>query len=71
MIMLFPVLYKRFDSTVATNLIKSEFLLQLATVFVLTSAIIILGIGQFIDRQQLPVLLASISGYVLGQLGKA
>jgi hypothetical protein len=71
MIMLFPVLYKRFDSTVATNLIKSEFLLQLSTVFVLTSAIIILGIGQFIDRQQLPVLLASISGYVLGQLGKA
>lgn len=71
MIMLFPVLYKKFDSSVATNLIKAEFLLQLSTVFVLTSAIIILGIGQFIDKQQLPVLLAGISGYVLGQLGKA
>ncbi len=71
MIMLFPVLYKRFDSNVATNLIRSEFLLQLSTVFVLTSAIIILGIGQFIDRSQLPVFLAGISGYVLGQLGKS
>jgi Ca2+-dependent lipid-binding protein len=71
MIMLFPVLYRKYDNTVATNLIKSNFFLQLSTVFALTSAIIILGIGQFIDRQQLPVLLAAISGYVLGQLGKA
>jgi hypothetical protein len=69
-IMLFPVLYKKFGSAVAENLIRSDFLSQLSTVFVLTSAIIILGIGQFIDRQQLPVLLAGISGYVLGQLGR-
>jgi hypothetical protein len=54
---------------VAENVLKSEFLLQFSTVFVLVAAIIILAIGNFINPDQLPVLLAGISGYVLGQLG--
>jgi hypothetical protein len=68
LIMIGPMLYAR--TTVAENLLKAEFLLQFSTVFILTTAIIILGIGGFIQQDQLPVLLAGISGYVLGQLGK-
>ena len=67
LIMLLPRLY---SSDVANNILKAEFLLQFSTVFVLVAAIIILGIGDLIDKQQLPVLLAGISGYVLGQLGQ-
>ena len=59
-----------YNVTIAQNILKAEFLLQFSTVFVLVAAIIILGIGELIDKQQLPVLLAGISGYVLGQLGK-
>jgi hypothetical protein len=67
LIMLLPRLY---SAQVANNILKAEFLLQFSTVFVLVAAIIILGIGDLIDKQQLPVLLAGISGYVLGQLGQ-
>lgn len=62
---------KFYPEVVAVNVLKSEFLLQFSTVFVLIAAIIILGIGELIKPDQLPVLLAGISGYVLGQLGKA
>ena len=65
-IMIIPKFY---PTPVAENVLKSEFLLQFSTVFVLVAAIIILSIGGFIQRNQLPVLLAGISGYVLGQLG--
>jgi hypothetical protein len=65
-IMIVPRFY---PSPVAENVLKSEFLLQFSTVFVLIAAIIILAIGGFIEKNQLPVLLAGISGYVLGQLG--
>jgi hypothetical protein len=65
-IMIMPRFY---PAPVAENVLKSEFLLQFSTVFVLVAAIIILSIGGFIERNQLPVLLAGISGYVLGQLG--
>jgi hypothetical protein len=67
-IMIMPRFY---PEIVATNVLKSEFLLQFSTVFVLVAAIIILAIGELIAKDQLPVLLAGISGYVLGQLGKA
>jgi hypothetical protein len=66
-IMILPKLYA---PNIATNILKAEFLLQFSTVFVLIAAIIILGIGRFIAQDQLPVLLAGISGYVLGQLGR-
>jgi hypothetical protein len=65
-IMVVPRFY---PNPVAENVLKSEFLLQFSTVFVLVAAIIILAIGGFIEKNQLPVLLAGISGYVLGQLG--
>ena len=65
-IMIMPYFYPQ---PIAENVLKSEFLLQFSTVFVLVAAIIILAIGGFIARDQLPVLLAGISGYVLGQLG--
>ena len=65
-IMIMPKFYPQ---VVAENVLKSEFLLQFSTVFVLVAAIIILAIGGFIEKNQLPVLLAGISGYVLGQLG--
>jgi hypothetical protein len=66
-IMILPKLY---TPDIAANILKAEFLLQFSTVFVLIAAIIILGIGRFIAQDQLPVLLAGISGYVLGQLGR-
>jgi len=62
---------KLYPEVVAVNVLKSEFLLQFSTVFVLVAAIIILAIGGLIKEDQLPVLLAGISGYVLGQLGSA
>lgn len=49
---------------------SSPFLLQLFTVYILTQAIIILGIGEYIEKQSLGTLIAGISGYVLGQLGR-
>ena len=67
-IMIMPKFY---PAPIAQNVLKSDFLLQFSTVFVLVAAIIILSIGNFIERNQLPVLLAGISGYVLGQLGTA
>lgn len=67
-IMIMPRFY---PAPVAQNVLTSDFLLQFSTVFVLVAAIIILSIGNFIERNQLPVLLAGISGYVLGQLGSA
>jgi len=67
LILLLPRLY---SERISANVLKAEFLLQFSTVFVLVAAIIILGIGDLIDKQQLPVLLAGISGYVLGQLGQ-
>ena len=66
-IMIGPSLY---SAEIAANILKAEFLLQFSTVFVLIAAIIILGIGELIAKDQVPVLLAGISGYVLGQLGK-
>jgi hypothetical protein len=66
-VMIMPRFY---PDAVAVNVLKSEFLLQFSTVFVLVAAIIILAIGELIAKDQLPVLLAGISGYVLGQLGK-
>jgi hypothetical protein len=66
-VMIMPRFY---PDAVAINVLKSEFLLQFSTVFVLIAAIIILAIGELIAKDQLPVLLAGISGYVLGQLGK-
>ena len=65
------VVPRMYPETVASNILKAEFLLQFSTVFVLIAAIIILGIGKLIQQDQVPVLLAGISGYVLGQLGKA
>lgn len=70
LLMTAPLLYARFENEVAKSLLTGEFILQFSTVFVLSSAIIILGIGGFIKEDQLPVLLAGISGYVLGQLGR-
>ena len=66
MIMIMPRFY---PPSVAQNVLTSEFILQFSTVFVLVAAIIILSIGGFIAPNQVPVLLAGISGYVLGQLG--
>jgi hypothetical protein len=68
LVMIVPKFY---TDAIATNVLKSEFLLQFSTVFVLIAAIIILGIGELIQKEQLPTLLAGISGYVLGQLGKS
>jgi hypothetical protein len=65
------VMPRFYPEIVAVNILKSEFLLQFSTVFVLVAAIIILAIGELIAKDQLPVLLAGISGYVLGQLGKS
>jgi hypothetical protein len=66
LIMIVPRFY---PSPVAENFLKTEFILQFSTVFVLIAAIIVLSIGHFIASDQVPVLLAGISGYVLGQLG--
>ncbi|MGR9207482.1 hypothetical protein ACU8OG_26600 (plasmid) [Rhizobium leguminosarum] len=60
---------KFYTPEVAKNILTSDFILQFSTVFVLIAAIIILSIGGFIASDQVPVLLAGISGYVLGQLG--
>lgn len=68
LVMGMPVVYR--NSPVAENLLKPEFLLQISTVFVLSATIIMLGSGGFIEKTQLPTLLAGISGYVLGQLGR-
>jgi hypothetical protein len=65
-IMVIPRFY---PTPVAQNVLRSDFILQFSTVFVLIAAIIILSIGGFIAPDQVPVLLAGISGYVLGQLG--
>jgi len=58
------------DNTITSNNLKEEFLLQFSTVFLLIAGTIILGIGVLVNKQQLPVLVAGISGYVLGKLGK-
>jgi hypothetical protein len=49
---------------------RSPFFLQLFTVYVLSSSIVILALGGFLESNSLATLLAGISGYVLGQLGK-
>ena len=42
--------------------------LELTTVFVLTAAILVLGLGNKIDKEGLAALIGGISGYVLGRM---
>jgi hypothetical protein len=62
---------KIYGNDVASRLLSAEFLLQISTVFILVATILVLGIGGLLKEEHLPTLLAGISGYVLGQLGKA
>jgi hypothetical protein len=67
-----PYLYRdAATSSIAGQILTSNFILQFCTVFILTASIVLLGIGRYIEKDQLPVLLAGISGYVLGQLGRS
>jgi hypothetical protein len=67
-----PYLYRDADTrSIPGQILTSNFILQFCTVFILTASIVLLGIGRYIEKDQLPVLLAGISGYVLGQLGRS
>jgi hypothetical protein len=71
-LILVPWLYRNADThSIPGQLLTSNFILQFCTVFILTASIVLLGIGRYIEKDQLPVLLAGISGYVLGQLGRS
>src|SRR5271156_5756336 len=59
-----------FPTEVSQHVFQSGYLLQIFTVFVLMSSIVILAISNFLQAQQLSTLIAAISGYVLGHLGK-
>lgn len=66
-----PMLYRSSATdSIAAQILTGPFILQFSTVFILCASIVLLGIGGFIKEDQLPVLLAGISGYVLGQLGR-
>jgi hypothetical protein len=67
MLLCIPIFY---NSEVQNLVFRSSFFLQLFTVYVLSSSIVILALGSFLDGNSLATLLAGISGYVLGQLGK-
>jgi hypothetical protein len=67
MLLCIPIFY---SSEVQNLVFRSSFFLQLFTVYVLSSSIVILALGSFLDGNSLATLLAGISGYVLGQLGK-
>jgi hypothetical protein len=59
-----------FPKEIANHVFTSGYLLQIFTVFVLISSIVILAIANILGGQQLSTLIAAISGYVLGQLGR-
>lgn len=59
-----------FPSETANRVFSSGYLLQIFTVFVLISSIVILAIANVLQGEQLSTLIAAISGYVLGQLGR-
>jgi hypothetical protein len=61
---------RTYSADVQPLVFRSPFFLQLFTVYVLSSSIIILALGSYLDGNNLATLLAGISGYVLGQLGK-
>jgi hypothetical protein len=67
MLLFVPRLY---SPEVQPLVFRSPFFLQLFTVYVLSSSIVILALGSFLESTNLATLLAGISGYVLGQLGK-
>jgi uncharacterized small protein (DUF1192 family) len=56
---------------VAANDLKSSYamFLDMMTIFLLTGAILILGLGSKIDKEGLAALIGGISGYVLGRMG--
>jgi hypothetical protein len=61
---------KFYDPEIQHLVFRSPLFLQLFTVYVLSSSIVILALGSFLESQTLATLLAGISGYVLGQLGR-
>jgi hypothetical protein len=60
-----PRFYK--DEKLHLEIFQSGLLLELFTVFFITSTILILGLGKRIDSNVLGTLLGGISGYVLGR----
>lgn len=64
-LMLVPRVYK--GTAVPEEIFKSGLLLELMTVFLLTSSILLLGVSSRLDPNVLGTLLGGISGYVLGR----
>jgi hypothetical protein len=65
------LIIRMFSPPVATAIVGSNSLLHVFTVFVLVAAIVILSVSGKLEGQQLSTLIAAISGYVLGQLGRS
>jgi hypothetical protein len=65
------LLVRFFPDPIASQIFSSGYLLQIFTVFVLVSSIVILAISKVLEGRELSTLIAAISGYVLGQLGRA
>jgi hypothetical protein len=64
-IFLAPLLYKSED--MRSSIITSGMLVELMTVFLLTTAVIILGVAGRIQAELIGTLLGGVSGYVLGR----
>jgi hypothetical protein len=65
MLFLAPLLYKSED--LRRSIITSGLLVELMTIFLLTAAVIILGIDGRIQAEVIGTLLGGVSGYVLGR----
>lgn len=65
MLLLAPLLYKTDD--LRRSIITSGLLVELMTIFLLTAAVIILGIDGKIQAEVIGTLLGGVSGYVLGR----
>jgi uncharacterized PurR-regulated membrane protein YhhQ (DUF165 family) len=64
------VVIRIFGNNNAREIFASGYILHIFTVFILVSAIVILAISGKLEQRELSTLIAAISGYVLGQLGK-
>jgi hypothetical protein len=64
-LLLIPAVYK--GTPAVDHIFQSGLLLELMTVFLLTSAILLLGASNKINAEVLGTLIGGISGYVLGK----
>ncbi|HET7537974.1 MAG TPA: hypothetical protein VFJ90_16050 [Candidatus Didemnitutus sp.] len=67
-LLLIPILYRNPEAQ--DSILRSGMVVELITIYLLVSSILILGFANKLEKETLSTLLGGISGYVLGRIGQ-